>query len=123
MQCVPPKLAKGLAEFSVVQVRVLISQLAAGSLGPHHECIHGPLDVRLPFLTAIGPGGHGNQSPIVSLQDLGDSILYTALVVQVQDLPVDPLVTVIRVNGRPIVVHFPVCIRHGQSKSQSIKVL
>jgi len=70
----PPELAQGLAELGVVQMRVLVGQLPAGGLRPHHEGVHGPLDVRLGLERSVAADGHGHQAPVVALQHLRDGV-------------------------------------------------
>lgn len=45
----PPQLPESLGQFRVMQLRVLVGQLAAGSLCPDHERVHRSFDVLLPF--------------------------------------------------------------------------
>ena len=81
--CSPPQLAQGLGELSVVQVRVLVGQFTSCGLGPHHECVHRPLDVRLALFTPWRTCGHGHQRPVISLEHLTDGVLDVAWVVGV----------------------------------------
>ncbi|XP_017719296.1 PREDICTED: uncharacterized protein LOC108523282 [Rhinopithecus bieti] len=60
-----PQLAQHLVELGVVQVRVLVSQFEARCLCPHHERVHGPLQVRLGFERATT-----HQAPVVALESL-----------------------------------------------------
>ncbi len=46
----PPKFSKSLAEFGVMEARVLIAQSPPGSLSPNHKCVHRPFDVGLAFV-------------------------------------------------------------------------
>lgn len=71
---IPPKFAQGFAEFRVVQMRVLISQLPPCSLSPDHECVHGSFDMRFTFTGAVDAHRHGHQRPVVTLQHLGHRI-------------------------------------------------
>ena len=70
----PPKFAQSLAEFCVVQVRVLIGQLPPCSLSPDHERVHGSLDVWFIFAGAVDAHRHGHQRPVVALQHLGHGV-------------------------------------------------
>ena len=56
-------------------MRVLVSQLASRRLGPHHEGVHRALYVRLPLLPSVGTRGHGDERPVVSLQQVADGVL------------------------------------------------
>lgn len=70
----PPEFSQSLAQFGVVQVRVLIRQLPAGRLRPNHEGVHGSLDVGFILQRSVPPHGHRHQRPVVTLQDLRDRV-------------------------------------------------
>ena len=74
----PPQFSQGLAQFGVVQVRVLIRKLPAGRLRPNHESVHGSLDVGFILQRSVPPHGHRHQRPVVTLQDLRDGVSDTS---------------------------------------------
>lgn len=65
-----PQLPQRLAELRVVQVGVLVRQLPARRLRPHHERVHRPLHARLALQRALPVRGHRQQRPVVALQHL-----------------------------------------------------
>jgi len=62
---------RGCALFRIkMPLRVLIRQLPARGLSPHHERVHGSLDVRFALAGAAASRWHGQQRPIITLQNL-----------------------------------------------------
>lgn len=51
-----------------MQVRILVSQLAARGLGPDHEGVHGAFDVRFPLLSVLAARRCGDERPVVPFQ-------------------------------------------------------
>lgn len=66
----PPEFPQGFAEFCIVEMWVLVRQFPPGGLSPHHERVHGSLDMWLVFAGAVQSDGHGHQGPVVTLQHL-----------------------------------------------------
>ncbi len=66
----PPKFAQSFAELGVVEVRILIRELPARRLRPHHKRVHRSLHVRLVFVRAVHSHRHGHQRPVVAFQHL-----------------------------------------------------
>lgn len=50
-------------------MRILVCQLFARSLCPHHEGIHRPLYMRFALQFSVPMRGHSNQLPVITLQD------------------------------------------------------
>lgn len=66
----PPQPPQSLAELGVVQMRILVCQLLARSLCPHHEGVHRPLHMRFVLQSSLPRGGQGDQRPVITLQDV-----------------------------------------------------
>lgn len=51
-------------------MRILVCQLLARSLCPHHEGVHRPLYMRFVLQSSVPMRGNGNQWPVITLQDV-----------------------------------------------------